>query len=158
MLTTILLLAAVQASAPEPTADSLAYFAGTWRCDGHFTPSNRPLSSILEFSVDPVTQATTKAHRDLPPATYSANETWTSARSGGYRMTIADSFSGQRWYAADGWAGDRWTWERQRLGAEPREQFVYIRGGDNAMTVEWWIARGDAPLTMGDTLACVRQV
>lgn len=150
-------LLAAAAAAPEPAApDPLSYFEGAWTCAGHFEPSKKPLASTLTFRRDPDTGALLKQHRDAAPGTYVAAETWSFAKTpGGFRAAIADSFSGQRWYASPGWEGDRWTWSRQGAG-EPGEQFVYVRTGPTTMTVDWMISRAGAPLVLGDTLACTK--
>jgi hypothetical protein len=157
MPTSLLIASLLAAASPEPSAPNpLAYFEGAWTCDGHFEPSKKPLASAMVFSRDPDTGALLKQHRDAAPGTYKAAETWSFARvAGGFRATIADGFSGLRWYASPGWEGDRWTWSRQGAG-EPGEQFVYIRTGPTTMTVDWMISRAGAPLVLGDTLACTK--
>ncbi|HWW27436.1 MAG TPA: hypothetical protein VNZ85_16250 [Caulobacter sp.] len=153
----LLIAGLVAVASPEPGApDPLAYFQGAWTCAGHFEPSKKPLASAMVFSRDPDTGALLKQHRDAAPGTYKATETWSFARlAGGFRATIADGYSGQRWYASPGWEGDRWTWSRQGTG-EPGEQFVYIRTGPASMTVDWMISRAGGPVVLGDTLACTK--
>jgi hypothetical protein len=155
MPTSLLIAGLLAAAAAEPAAtDPLTYFEGAWACAGHFEPSKKPLASAMTFSRAPETGALIKQHRDAAPGTYRAAETWSFARpAGGFRASIADSFSGLRWYASPGWVDDRWTWSRSGAG-EPGEQFVYIRTGAATMTVEWRISRAGAPLTLGDTLDC----
>lgn len=158
MPTSLLIAGLMAAASPDSAAapDPLAYFEGAWTCAGHFEPSKKPLASAMAFMRDPDTGALLKQHRDQAPGTYKANETWGVAKvAGGFRATIADGFSGLRWYASPGWEGDRWTWTRQGAG-EPGEQFVYTRTGPTAMTVDWMISRAGAPLSLGDTLACTK--
>lgn len=138
--------------ASPPTSEALRSFEGDWTCSGHFEPSMKPLASTMAFATDPDTGALVKRHRDLAPGDYKANETWAAA-GGGYRASIADAFSGLRWFVSPGWEQDRWTWTRVDEGA-PAEAFVYQRTGAGRMTVEWWISRKGAPKTLGDTLAC----
>ena len=156
MPTSLLIASLLAAASPEAVApDPLVYFEGA-DLVGQFEPSKKPLASAMAFSRDPDTGALLKRHRDAAPGTYKAAETWSFARvAGGFRATIADGFSGLRWYASPGWEGDRWTWSRQGAG-EPGEQFVYIRTGPATMTVDWMISRSGAPLVLGDTLACTK--
>ena len=154
MLLNFLLAAGMAAAVTEPAPDALSYFEGAWRCDGQFEPSKKPLASALVFRRDDQTGALLKHHRDLAPGSYLAEETWSFAKTAnGWRASIADRFSGLRWYASPGWKDDRWTWSRQGAG-EPDEQFVYRRVGPGTMNVEWWISRGGAPRVLGDALVC----
>jgi hypothetical protein len=157
MPTSLLIAGLLAVPSPKPaTPDPLTYFEGAWTCAGHFEPSKKPLASAMVFSRSPETGALLKQHRDTAPGTYKAAETWSFARlAGGFRATIADGFNGLRWYASPGWDGDRWTWSRQGAG-EPAEQFVYIRTGSAAMTVDWMISRDGGPVVLGDTLACTK--
>ena len=150
------LIASAISAASAPGVD-LAYFQGSWTCDGHFTPSMKPIASTMVFSVDGETGATIKHHADRPPGAYRAVETWAFTKAAkGLRATIADAYSGLRWYRSDGWEADALTWDRTSAMGEPREQFIYRRLQDGRMQVDWKIARAGEPLVLGDTLTCSR--
>jgi hypothetical protein len=145
------------AAATHQQADAMAYFAGRWRCSGHFEPSMKPLASMMEFSADLDADIMIKHHRDQPPGQYVADEFWGYARGAGvFRATIADTSNGVRWYVSRGWEGDKWIWSRERVSGEPPERFDYTKVSDDRMQVEWWRSRAGAPLAVGDMLTCDR--
>lgn len=143
----VMFLLAMQDTPPSP----LRYFDGSWSCEGHFIPSNRPLASDMTFRPS-IGEASAKDHQDRAPGRYHAQEVWAPAPGGGYRATIVSN-AGMRWFTSPGWEGDRWTWSRRPSAGEPEERFVYVRTGDDRMDVEWWVWRNQA-LELGDVLHC----
>ena len=73
------LLASALVAADAATPHDLAFFQGSWTCQGHFVPSMKPVASTMVFSLDPETGATIKHLADKPPGGYGATETWACA-------------------------------------------------------------------------------
>ena len=152
VLATSLVLTADPAP-PQP----FSYFEGSWSCQGRFVPSGKLISSSLAFSDDTSTSTLRVAHEDRPPGTYKAAETWAFTKDvNGYRATIADAYSGLRWYTSAGWKEDAWTWEELAGPGEHRDSFVYRKLSARRMQVDWFISRNGQPLVLGDTLTCDR--
>jgi hypothetical protein len=145
------------ASLFEPAAaaspDGLDVFVGAWSCAGHFTANNQPISAHLAISRDAATNALLVRHDDDPPFAYHALEMWTAMKSGGLRASIADAFTGMRWFAADGWNGSTLTWRRPAGGAV-EEQFSYVVDPKGDLRVDWSTAGKDGTMVVGDTIAC----
>ena len=141
-------------AASAPAADRFDALVGSWTCRGHFIKSGSPLASRLAITRDAATMALVIHHDDLPPTTYRSLETWTMLADGSFRAAVA-SAGNMRWYSASGWQGDTLAWTRSE-GAAPVEQFAYTLTGPGKMRVDWSIARGGGPLTLGDTLDCAR--
>jgi hypothetical protein len=140
------------ASAIQQVTAPLRYFDGDWVCEGHFIPSDRPLASSMIFRAD-AAGAVRKAHRDLSPGRYTAEEVWAAAPQGGFRAMILSGPATMRWFTSVGWEGNRWTWSRHAAEGEPEERFVYVRTSALQMDVEWWMIRSGS-LEMGDILHC----
>lgn len=149
-----LLAASAQPATATVGGDRFDALVGGWTCKGHFIKSGNPLASRLAIVRDPGTLALVVHHDDLPPTTYKSLETWTMLADGSFRAAVA-SAGDMRWYSATGWQGDTLAWIRSE-GAAPVEQFAYTLTGPGKMRVDWSIARGAAPLTLGDTLECAR--
>jgi hypothetical protein len=143
--------------AGEPDPDPFGYFIGIWTCSGHFVSNGAPIASTIDAEWDDRTLTLAVHHDDLSPHAYHAVETWGATRKPGrYHASIADRFSGVRWYSSDGWMDGTFIWSRTEDGRE-LERFVYIKKSDKAMTVNWLVARGMATeLTLGDTLDCTK--
>jgi len=153
-----LAVAAHSAAAPNPAAgtDPFKALEGRWQCDGYFVASGKPLSSDLDFSIDPPSGALIVRHDDRPPGAYHALELWSAANArGGFRATIADSYDGSRWFESAGWDGPALIWTRFE-GGKAAEQFAYRIIAPNALQVDWSVSRGNAPLALGDRLNCAR--
>jgi len=142
--------------AGEPEPDPFAYFIGTWNCTGHFVSSGAPIAATIRAEWDDRTLTLTVHHDDLAPHAYHSVETWGATKTPGrYHASIADRFSGVRWYKSDGWMDNTLMWSRTEDGREV-ERLVYIRKSDKTMSVNWLVARGTAELALGDTLDCVK--
>jgi hypothetical protein len=150
-------LAPLLALAGEPDPDPFDYFIGSWNCAGHFVSNGTPIASTIQAEWDERTQTLTIHHDDLAPHAYHAVETWGATRKPGrYHASIADRFSGVRWFSSEGWMDGTLMWSRLDEGREI-ERFVYIKKSDKAMSVNWLVARGAATeLTLGDTLDCTK--
>jgi hypothetical protein len=145
---------AVYAGGPDP--DPFGYFIGSWNCTGHFVANNAPIAATITAEWDDRTMTLTVHHDDLAPHAYHAVETWGATKTPGrYHNSIADRFSGVRWYSSEGWMDGTLMWSRTEDGRET-ERFVYIKKSDKTMSVNWLVARGTADLALGDTLDCVR--
>ncbi len=72
-----------------------------------------------------------------------------------YRNTIGDSYSGTRWLTSPGWSGDSLSWTRFDK-VKPAERFAYSRKTAAQMTVEWFVAKPNGELVLGDSLDCTR--
>lgn len=145
---------AARAGGPDP--DPFGYFIGVWTCQGHFVSNGAPIAATITAQWDDRTMTLTVHHDDLAEHAYHAVETWGATKKPGqFHNSIADRFSGVRWYKSEGWADNSLIWSRIEDGREI-ERFVYVRKSDKAMTVNWLVARGAAELTLGDTLDCVR--
>ena len=137
--------------------DPFRYFVGSWTCDGHVIGHDTPLSTAISAEWDEHTMTLTVRHDVIAPHAYHAVETWGATKSPGqYHDSIADRFSGVRWFSSEGWKGDCLTWSRSEEGREI-ERFVYSRKGDKAMTVNWLVSRGDADPTLAESLDCKKQ-
>jgi hypothetical protein len=144
------------AKAGEPNPDPFSYFIGVWNCNGHFVSNGMPIAATITGEWDERTLTLTIHHDDLAPHAYHAVETWGATKTPGrYHNSIADRFSGVRWYKSEGWMDNTLMWSRTEDGREI-ERFVYIKKGDKAMSVNWLVARGMADLALGDTLDCTR--
>lgn len=144
------------AEAGEPDPDPFGYFIGLWNCTGHFVSTGTPIVATIAAEWDDRTMTLTVHHDDLAEHAYHAVETWGATKKPGhFHNSIADRFSGVRWYKSEGWMDDTLMWSRTEDGREI-ERFVYIRRNDKMMTVNWLVARGAAELTLGDTLDCTR--
>lgn len=145
---------AVRAGEPDP--DPFGYFIGVWTCNGHFVSNGAPIAATITAQWDDRTMTLTVHHDDLAEHAYHAVETWGATKKPGhFHNSIADRFSGVRWYKSEGWMDNTLIWSRIEDG-RGIERFVYIRKSDKAMTVNWLVARGAAELALGDTLDCVR--
>ena len=142
----------VRAGEPDP----FAYFIGVWNCTGHFVANGAPIEATITAEWDERTLTLTVHHDDLSPHAYHAVETWGATKTPGrYHNSIADRFSGVRWYSSQGWMDGTLFWSRTEDGREI-ERFVYIRKSEKMMSVNWLVARGMAELTLGDTLDCTK--
>lgn len=154
------LAAGLLVGADDPSGipnDGLDRFVGSWTCSGHFVPSNRPISATLAITRDPSTDAIIIRHDDVAPGRFHSIELWTANRpSLGFRASVADNFTGTRWFVSPGWDGDVLRWSRPDTD-KPTEQFVYTAVGQDRMRIDWNIVRGANPLTLGDTLDCRRE-
>ncbi|MBV8375334.1 MAG: hypothetical protein JO302_07460, partial [Candidatus Eremiobacteraeota bacterium] len=82
---------------------SLAFFVGTWTCNGVFPSSGKTIASAMTFSGDLSGKALVKHHDDRPPSTYHAIEVWVYSDSDKrYNAAIADNFGGVREFASPG--------------------------------------------------------
>jgi len=156
--------APVPTQTPQPAATTdaaaqngtLAYFVGSWRCDGSFPASGKTISSTMRFERDLGGTAILKHHDDIPPAGYHAVETWAYSPSDHhFNNGIADNFGGLRRFASDGWNGTTLTWT-SAPEVTPKQQFVYVRVTDSEMRVDWQVARDGTNYVVGDTLTCKR--
>ena len=153
MIPVMLAIAIMDANASTP--NDLAFFQGSWTCEGHFVPSMKLVASTMLFSLDPETGATIEHLADKPPSGYRATGTWAYSKPvATYRATISDPYSGLRWYTSKGWIADVLTWERTSGEGEPAEEFIYRRLGEGRMQADWKTARAGQPLVLGDTLTC----
>lgn len=142
--------------AGEPDPDPFGYFIGVWNCNGRFVSNGMPIAATITAEWDDRTMTLTVHHDDLAEHAYHAVETWGATKKPGhFHNSIADRFSGVRWYRSEGWMDNTLMWSRTEDGREI-ERFVYIRKSDKTMTVNWLVARGTAELALGDTLDCTR--
>jgi len=139
---------------PAGEPDPFGYFIGHWTCHGQFVANNMPISATIAADWDEHTMTLTLHHDDVAPHGYHAVETWGATKTPGYfHNSIADRFSGVRWYSSHGWQGDSLAWSRTENEREI-ERFVYTRHGERNMTVEWLVSKGDAAPMPGDMLEC----
>jgi hypothetical protein len=149
-------LVPLTAFAGEPDPDPFGYFIGLWNCNGHFVSNGAPIAATITGEWDDRTMTLTLHHDDLAPHGYHAVETWGAThKPGHFHNSIADRFSGVRWYKSEGWMDGTLIWSRTEDNREI-ERFVYIRRTEKTMTVNWLVARGTTELALGDTLDCTK--
>jgi hypothetical protein len=147
-----LLLYVLTACLPAQGAD-LAKLVGHWSCKGNFS-NGKSIAARLLFEADAPSGALLVHHDDAPPGGYHSLEVWMADKSGpGLRASLADRFSGMRWFESSGWAGESLRWVRKENG-EAAEQFVYELKG-SSLQVQWSTAKNGA-MKVGDTIACTR--
>lgn len=143
-------------AAADPEVSQLDFFVGRWNCDGHFVAKNTEIKSVVTFSWDEETKSLSVRHEDLAPNRYNAFELWgVSKAAKEYRGSVADAYSGIRWYTSPGFVGETLTWTRNE-GGVPAERFSYTRKSPTQFNLEWRIARNGKKLTLGDTVECRR--
>lgn len=151
----LLLTGALGAWGAEPAMQPLQFFVGSWNCAGHFIANGAAINSTVTFAYDAATATLSVHHDDLAPNKYHAVELWGPSKTGGYRNSLGDAYSGIRWFSSPGFVGDSLAWTRGDASEAPVERFIYLRKG-TAMTIEWWVAKPGAALVLGDTLDCRR--
>lgn len=155
-----LAVVATLAVAPDPLS-SMAYFVGSWQCDGVFPRTGATISSTISFEADAKLGALIKHHDDTPPNAYHALEIWVySANDHHYNAAIADNFGGVRQFTSPGWDGDRLTWtdDSNVTPAMKSQRFVYERQSPSQFKLDWQTSRDGTTYLVGDTLTCKRHL
>ena len=150
--------AALFANAPPSAVSPLEAqpfqaLVGKWTCAGTFASSGKPVASVIDIRLDAATGALVVHHDDLPPNGFHDMELWGPAKGGGFRATIADSYSGIRWLTSPGWRDGALEWTHSEAGA-PVERFSYAFAGPGKFKLEWFLVRDGQP-TLGDSLLCL---
>jgi hypothetical protein len=156
MLSAISATASATDAATAPSAISLDYFVGRWRCEGVFPASGKPIASTLKFEQDTASGALLKHHDDTPPNIYHALELWGFVKAGGLSDTIMASNGGvYPPFTSPGWSGDTLMWSSPP-GVSPAQRFTYVRLSPDRMRMDWSVAKIEGEYQIGDTLTCVR--
>lgn len=144
-----------RSSAGTPNSSPLRYFVGKWDCNGKFASNGKLISATIIFDWSEATETLLVRHDDRIPSVYHAIEMWGPSKSGELRNSIADAYSGIRWFTSDGVAESRLSWTRKESGSV--ERFTYIQKDENTMQVDWLVAKTGGHMVLGDSLICVRQ-
>lgn len=159
LLTALICLGAI---APDPAPplnaalSDMAYFLGSWKCDGSFPSSGKTIASTMRFDADLAGNAVVKHHDDVAPSSYRAVEAWNyDATAKRYNDAISDNFGGVRLFATDGWHDGVLTWS-SAAAVKPAQQFVYTRLSPTSMRVDWQVSKDGTHYSIGDTLTCER--
>lgn len=140
------------AGGPPPTS-SLAYFVGTWSCQGVFPSSGKTIASTIRFAQDGASLL--KHHDDLPPNAYHAIELWgLRGTDGRFNAAIQDSLGGVRDFSSPGWSADSLIWTSAPQ-VHPQQQFAYTKNSNNSFQVDWRVLKNGS-YVVGDTLTCTR--
>lgn len=146
--------AAAVPRAPAAPVASLAYFLGSWQCNGSFPSSGKAISSKMRFESDLAGSAIVKHHDDVAPSSYHDIEVWSYSNDDKrFNAFVADNFGGMRRFASDGWHGAVLTWS-SASDVTPIQQFVYTRLTADSMRVDWQISKDGTHYVVGDTLTC----
>jgi hypothetical protein len=158
---TAVLLVLMTGTARADTTDTsaaaqMAYFVGSWDCNGSFPSTGKTIASTILFETDAKLGAIVKHHDDLPPNSYHALEVWVfSATDHQYNSAIVDNFGGVRRFTSPGWVGDQLTWSNTSSERPARaERFVYVKESTSAFKLDWQVSTDGVAYRVGDTLTC----
>ena len=143
--------ASAAAAAPAQEASArLGELQGTWRCDGRFERSGKPISATLTFDWNPASAALVVHHDDRDGGPYRSLEIW-SPSSGklGWQAAVVDAYSGMQRFSSEGWRDEALAWTRDDPGA-PVERFTYRLQTSDRMTVVWETGTAADALRVGD--------
>jgi hypothetical protein len=147
-------------SAPNTLADELqplAYFQGSWTCEGVFPGSGKPIASNLHFSSGLEGAWLAVQSDDAPPNRFHARELWGYDKSAKrFRNFIFDNFGGARLFTFPGWDGDKlvWTGDAFANTDAPAQRFIFEKTSPQEFVVSWEVRKPQADWAVGDRLTC----
>lgn len=161
----LLAFVAVRAKTPPQSAPTsaataiqpLAYFAGNWNCDGHFTSNNQPISATITAKTDLYDSWLSFRWDDKAPSQFHALEMWGFSKSKNqFTNFIYDNFGGVRMFTSSGWDGDTWIWLGDALAdpANPNQRFVIARKSAKEFVITWQTHTPQNEWRTGDELTC----
>jgi hypothetical protein len=147
-------------SAPNTLADELqplAYFQGSWTCEGVFPSSGKPIASNLDFSSVLEGAWLAVQSDDAPPNRFHARELWGYDKNAKrFRNFIFDNFGGARLFSSPGWDGDKlvWTGDAFANTDPPTQHFIFQKTSPQEFVVSWEVRKPPANWAVGDRLTC----
>jgi len=128
----------VHTQSKPDTPESLAFFVGSWHCDGKFTGSGKPISANLKFESILGGKFLLFKHDDEPPFNYHAWSEWGwDTKAGQFVATTQDSAGGVRLFRSPGWISQSLIWTGGSLPDSLDQRFVFERLDSNAFRVSY---------------------
>ena len=137
--------------------EPLAYFEGSWSCDGVFVGSGKPIASNLGFSAELEGAWLTVHSDDVPPNRFHARELWGfDKKAKQFSNFIFDNFGGARLFTSPGWEGDKLIWTGGAIAntAPPDQRFIFQKASPEEMVVSWEVRKPQGDWVVGDRLTC----
>jgi hypothetical protein len=161
LLTLAALPLAPQSVEPKLKAElePMAFFLGSWSCEGHFVSGNRPIAAVTTFQADLNGAWLLHRHDDRPPNPFHALEMWGFDRKAKeFIALIHDSGGGIREFRSPGWADQRWIWTGDTLAASRATQrFIFEKKAETQFVMSYEVSRTEDTWSPVDSVTCTRQ-
>lgn len=137
---------------------TLAFFIGSWTCQGTFA-NGRPIAGTIQFASALDGKALVVQQDDKPPGQFHAAAFWTVDRTTGQWTTLMqDSSGGARSFTGAVAADSLTLVDMPILGHKPfAERFLYQRRGADSFRVTWQVQAPAGDWRTGDTQLCHKQ-
>jgi len=135
---------------------SLAFFIGSWHCDGKFTSSGKSISANLVFEPILDGKFLLFKHDDEPPFNYHAWSEWSwDVNTREFVSSLQDITSGTRLFHSPGWADQTFVWSGGNIPTLSDQRFVFVRLDKRSFRLSYSYKKTDVCLVV-DASSCSR--